>query len=146
MYLDGENLFSENQAITATAVSENIIDTSVARDIGTGENLYISLTVTETLDDSGDDSTIAVTLITDDDEQIGSPDVIRSLVTLPANAPAGTQLYFKLEPENLVTFKRYLALNYTVANGNLSAGKLTAGLVRNIQKSQNYPASGFSVY
>lgn len=145
MILDGQNEFSKNQAITASANSTNVIDTSLARDIGTGEEFYIHINVTETFDDTDDNSTVAVALITDDNESLSSPATVQSLVTLPALTPAGTQLYFRVNPANLVPFQRYLGLSYTVANGNLSAGKITAGLVRNIQKADTYVASGFKV-
>lgn len=150
MFLDEQNLFSDQQAITATANSENVIDTSVVRDLGAGNGdaaglLRVFINVTETFDDTGDDSTVAVALVTDDNAALSSPATIRTLVTLAANTPAGTQLYFDIEPENGVAFQRYVGLVYTVANGNLSAGKITAGLVRNIQKSEIYPASGFTM-
>lgn len=144
MIIDGQNLFSENQAVTAAAVSSNVIDMTTARDVGTGEELEIFVTVTETLDDVGDNSTLAIALVTDNNAALSSPTTVRSLVTLPANTAAGTTLYFCVDPQ-YVAFERYLGLSYTPANGDLSAGKITAGLVRTIQKSQNYPASGFTV-
>ena len=39
MILDAQNQFSDSQAITADAVGENVIDLSLARDIGSGEPL-----------------------------------------------------------------------------------------------------------
>jgi len=146
MILDGQNMFSEAQAITAAAVSTNAIDTSLARDIGNGENIYIMLQCDVAMTDVDSNSTLAIALVTDSDEALGSPTVVRTLVTLPALTAAGTTLFFKLEAENLVAFERYLGLSYTPANGNLTTGSFTAGLVRTIQKSQEYPASGFSVY
>lgn len=145
MILDGQNMFSEAQAITAAAVSTNAIDTSVARDIGTGEGLYVMVQCDVAMTDSGSDSTLAIALVTDSDPALGSAAVIDTLVTLPALTAAGTTLYFKIDPEKLVAFERYIGLSFTPAGGNLTTGSFTAGLVRNIQKSQNYPASGFSV-
>lgn len=145
MYLDYENEFSAAQAITATANSEHVIDTSVARDLGTGEDFYIHVNVVEGFTDTDSNSTVAIALITDDNSGLASPATVQQLGTLPALSPAGTQLYFRVHPENLVAFQRYLGLSYTVANGNLTTGKITAGIVRNIQKANNYPASGFTV-
>lgn len=146
MYIDGENELSLNQAITASANSEDIIDTTKARDIGTGEPFYVSLTVTEAFTDADSNSTVTVNLATDSDSAFGSPTVVQPLVTLPALTPAGTQLYFRVHPENLVAFERYIGLTYVVANGNLTTGKISASLVRNIQKANEYPASGYTVY
>jgi hypothetical protein len=145
MQLDAQNLFSDQQAITAAANSTNVIDTRDVRDIGSGENFYIMVNVNETLDDAGDDSTLAIALVTDDNAALASPATIRTLVTLPANTVAGTTLYFKIEPAQLVAFQRYIGLVFTPANGNLSAGKITAGIVRNIQQQGVYPASGYAI-
>ena len=41
MILDKENLFSDDQALTTTAVSENVIDTGAAKDVGPGEPLRV---------------------------------------------------------------------------------------------------------
>ena len=143
MFIDAQNLFSENQAVTATANSTNVIDLGVARDIGNGEDLYLMLAVTETMDDTGDNSTLAVTLLTDDNASLSSPTTVRTLVTFAANTPAGTVYYYKLNPQNDVALERYIGLTYTTANGDLSAGKFTAGLVAGIQKAEKYVASGF---
>lgn len=145
MFLDAELLFSDSQAITATANSTNVVDLTSVSDIGKGEPLHIFVQVTETLDDSGDDSTIAITLVTDDNDALSSVATVRSLVTLAANTAAGTTYFFKIEPEALQAYQRYIALAYTVANGNLSAGKITAGIVRDIQTAPEFPASGFTI-
>lgn len=144
MFLDAQNLFSNAQAITAAANSTNVIDTRDVRDIGSGEDIYIFLTVTTSFTDSGSDSTLAVALVTDDNAALSSPATVRTLVTLPALTAAGTTLYFKLEAENLVAFQRYIGLVYTPAGGNLTTGSITAGLVRGIQQDRKY-ASGFSI-
>jgi hypothetical protein len=145
MQLDQQNLFSDQQAVTAAANSTNVIDLRDVRDIGAGEGFYIMVQVNETLDDAGDDSTLAIALVTDDNAALSSPATIRTLVTLPALTAAGTTLYYKIEAAQLVAFQRYLGLVYTPANGNLSAGKITAGIVRNIQQQGIYPASGYSI-
>lgn len=144
MLLDKQLMFSEDQAITAAADSTNVIDLSSVRDVGRGEELYIALTVTETFADSGSDSTLTVELQTDDNAAMSSEAIVQSLVTLAALTAAGTQLFFRLPNEALVAYQRYLALKFTPNNGNLSAGKITAGIVKSIQKSVAYP-SGFSI-
>ena len=66
MILDTQLEFSDAQAVTATAVSTNVVDLSSVRDIGVGEELYIRIGVVVAMTDAGSDSTIAVTLETDD--------------------------------------------------------------------------------
>lgn len=144
MIMDQELLFSDNQSITAEADATNVIDLETARNIGVGEDLYIALTVTETFDDGSDNSTLTVSLVTDDNEAMSSDATIQTLVVLPATCAAGTQYFFKLPVAVLEAYQRYITLHYTPANGDLSAGKITAGIVKDIQKWTAYPI-GFTV-
>ena len=45
MFLDAQNLFSDAQALTATAVGTNVIDLSQDRSIGNGEPMGVVFTV-----------------------------------------------------------------------------------------------------
>lgn len=45
MYLDSQSLFSDAQALTATAVGTNVIDLGVARSIGNGEAMAVVFVV-----------------------------------------------------------------------------------------------------
>jgi hypothetical protein len=141
MKLDSELMFSEAQSVTAAAASTNIIDLSVARDIGNGENLYIGVLVTETMDDTGDDSTLAVALQTDDNASFSSATTLKTLTTLAALTAAGTIAYFRIDPDD---FERYIRLQYTPSGGDLSAGAITAFITKDIQNYKDYP-SGFSI-
>lgn len=144
MILDAELEFSSEQAVTASAASTNIVDLGVARDIGVGEETYIRIGVTETMDDSGDDSTLTVSLQTDDNSSFGSASTIATLVTIPATTVAGTEYFIKVPIAITQDYERYIRLYYTIANGNLSAGKFDANIVKDIQKYKDYP-SGFSI-
>ena len=136
MLVDAQNLFSDEQAITAAAASENLIDLGEARDIGTGENLFVVLVVDTTLDDSGDDSTVAVTLQTDDNSDFSSPTTSQTLFTIAATAAAGTKYIARIQPD--AVNERYARLYYTPANGNLSAGAVTAFITHDIDKYVAY--------
>lgn len=144
MILDKQLEFSSEQAVTASAASTNVIDLGVARDIGVGEELYIRIGVTETMDDSGDDSTLTVSLQTDDNEAFNSASTVATLVVIPAVTAAGTEYFIKVPIATLNAFERYIRLYYTTTGGDLSAGKFDANIVKDIQKYTNY-ASGFSI-
>lgn len=141
-YLDGLVLFSDAQAITSTTASTSYIDFSIARDIGTGENLYIQTNVDVALvDASGTDSTITVTLQASAGTTFTtSTDTV--LYTVAASAAIGTIYQARINPGSLNL--RYGQLKYTVNNGNLTAGSLTSGILHGIDK-QAYYASGFAV-
>lgn len=128
MILDKENLFSEDQAVTVTAASSNVIDLQGANggDMSPGEPLEILAQVTAAFT-AGGSATLTVALQSDDAEGFGT--VVTHLTT-PAIAVAdlveGYRLPFSMIPEGL---GRYVRLNYTVATGPMTAGTIMAGIV-----------------
>lgn len=138
MILDAQLQFSDSQAVTAAAASTNVIDLGSPRDIGTGESLYVVVVCEVTMDDSGDDSTLTVALQGDSSTSF-TPDATQDLFTFPATSPAGTVKYAKLDPGADPLQYRYIRLQYTPANGNLSAGTFSAYLTSNIEKYVSYP-------
>lgn len=148
MITDQELTLSDAQAVTAAAASTNVVDLgrlftgNTYRDIGAGEKkAWLVLTVTETFDDSGDDSTVAIKMETDTDEAFGSAVDIWDIVTLAALTPAGTQKIYPLPSAN---WERYARLYYTPGNGNLSAGKITAQIVLDAPRRRDYAAASLS--
>jgi len=139
MYMDKQLEFSDGQAITATADSTNVIDLGVGRNLGVGERLYLMLDVTEAFTDSSSDSTVTVTLTTDDNESLSSDTVIATFPVFAALSAVGVH-YYNLPID--VTYERYLGLVYTVANGSLTTGKFKASIVKDIQKYTAH-ASGY---
>lgn len=134
MLLDKQNQFSNAQAVTAAAISANVIDLgplsggNLIRDIGAGEELGVLIRVDTTMDDTGDDSTLIVTLESDDNVGLSSATVHQTITTFAALSAANTQLYVPILPG---AYQRYLGLRYTPgAGGNLSAGAFSAWLVR----------------
>jgi hypothetical protein len=144
MIEDKQLMFSEAQAITATANSTNVVDASVVRNLGVGQPLYIFILVTEAFTDTGSDSTVAVSLVTDDNAALSSVATVASIVTLAALTAAGTLHFYRLPVALATPYERYIALAYTVANGNLTTGKITAGIISDIQRWAAY-GSGFSI-
>lgn len=137
MIRDGQTTFSDAQAITSAAASTNVIDLSVARDMGIGQELYVVTVITTALTDSSSNSTVAVTAETDTADSFGSATTAQTLYTIAAVAAAGTVYVARLQP--FATDERYLRLYYTPANGNLTTGAWDSFLVATAQLSTFYP-------
>lgn len=123
MILDKDNLFSNAQAITATAVSTNVIDLG-APNVGRGTNLDIVASVVEAFNNA---TSMSVTLQSDDNEAFSSPrNVLVGETTALANLTAGADLSIGRVPP---VAERYIRLNYTVVGTAPTTGKVTAGLI-----------------
>ena len=137
MILDRQNLFSLNQAITATAVSTDVIDLGPemwAGTAGSDREIPIELTVTESFT-SGGATTLQVEVQSSVNEAFSAP--IKHLLTdvIPkADLAVGKVLSKGLSlPADV---KRYVRLNYVVATGPFTAGKITAGIVASRQTNR----------
>jgi hypothetical protein len=86
--------------------------------------------------DGSSDSTVAVTLHTDDDSALGSGTDVQTIGTFSALSAAGTVLKARIAPG--LTLLRYLGVKYTVANGNLTTGSFSAYLVKDLDTSKAY--------
>jgi hypothetical protein len=138
MFIDNEDLFSDAQAVTATAVSTHKKDLKAARKIGVGgPKLFLMVQVVEAMTDASSDSTVTVTVESAADEAMASPTLRQTLGTFAALSPVGARL--KVPLFDLVSPERYIQLRYTVANGNLSTGKFTAWLTTNPQQWEALP-------
>lgn len=142
MIHDAHNLFSDAQALTAAAASSNILDLGTIRDLGTGENLYIVLTVDTALTDTGSNSTVTVDLQTDDNSGFSSNATAQTLFTIAAVAAAGTKYIARIQPG--AGNERYARLYYTMNNGDLTTGAVTAEIVHDVDKFVAYP-KGYTI-
>lgn len=143
MILDAQALFSDSQALTATAVSTNAYNLKkVSQDVGTGERLYLYVTVVTAFTDSGSDSTVAVTLVTDDNDALSSATAVQTLGTFAALSAVGSKLVVPIASN--LTLEQYIGLNYTLANGNLTTGAVTAGIVTEADLYKVYP-KGYTI-
>lgn len=141
MILDATNLFSNAQAITATAASTNIIDlgapgtvygavTPLVRDIGKGEEIELAMRVVESFNNL---TSLTISIETDDNAGFASATTI---YTSPAYALADLQTGARhLLPDELPvgTNERYARLKYTVVGTAPTTGKITAGVAAAIQ-------------
>lgn len=127
MITDKENLFSEDQAVTVSAASTNVIDLgNDASEIqALNEKGHVELFVQVTTAFASGTS-LKVTLQSDDDEAFGSATTLLDTAAIAtASLVAGYQFKFGSLPQ---INEQYLRLYYTVV-GTMSAGKIFAGLV-----------------
>lgn len=141
------------QAVTGTANSTNIVDLSLARDIGEGEDLYVQFTVMTTFTSQNNASTLTPTIVVSAAENLSTPTTIAtagtialgSLVAGSTPSIPGYSFAVRLNPQIASLGLRYLGAIYTVGTANFSAGAITADIVTNIQDGKKFYESGFSV-
>jgi hypothetical protein len=135
MILDNENLFSDKQAIVATAPSTNIIDLQVAgktylgqqltRNVG-NECIPFLVSVNEAFNTL---TSLTITIQGSSVEGFGSGVVDFAAQTIPlAQLKVGKKFAFPILPANMIGI-RYLRINYTVTGTPPTTGKVTAGVV-----------------
>lgn len=139
MIFDQQTLLSDAQAVTATAVSTNVIDlgpiaTGLKRDIGKGKQIPLLIQVVEDFAAAGA-ATMHVEVQVSEDEAFTSPTVAYTTkVGVPvADLVAG--YVFVPEYVTRYTDERYLRLNYVVGTGPMTAGKITAGVTMGNQSN-----------
>lgn len=132
-------LFSNAQAVTASAASTDYLDLGSAREAN--DNGLIELIArVHTLFVTGDAATLTVALQADNDSAFGSA----TTVLQSASAIAVASLVAGYEPlrvrfPRLIVPERYVRLYYTVGTGSFSAGKMDAELVLDRQANIAYP-------
>lgn len=141
MFLDGQLLFSDAQALSATAVSTNVIDLGVDRDIGDGEAMGVLVTVDVAADGTTTDETYVITVQTG---STATPTTVIATRTLTyTELTAGSKWFIPIPKDN----QRYLRVNYTLG-GTTPSVTVTTALVPNTfadgKNTQQY-ASGFTV-
>lgn len=162
MILDKQEEFSDSQAVTATAVSTNVIDTLLVaypfmidqanltaatnsagqtdstRDLGIGEPMWLVVQVDEAAT-AGGAATTTITFESSAAAAMTSPTVhyTTSALALAALTLGATIVQIMIPSGNYLQF---LGVRYTIATGPLTAGKFSAFLACNIQKNISYPA------
>lgn len=134
MILSAQQLFSDDQAVTATAISTNVIDLGVAgtpygavaalnNDKGKGTKVPVLIQVTE---DFATLTSLTVTLEVSAAAGLTSPKVLATETILVADLVAGKQTFMQCLPNGADL--RYLGVRYTVNGSNATAGAITAGI------------------
>lgn len=138
MILDTQNLFSDDQALTATAASTNVIDlgaggtpaigaSALGRQIGIGEPVEILIQLT--VDSGGTSPTLDVDLQQDTVAAFSSATNIASSEQL-AGGSAGDRVSIHWVPHG--QSERYLRVYYTLG-GTSPTYTVTAGIVLGTQ-------------
>jgi len=126
MFLDAHHEFSDAQALTATALSTNVIDLSVDRSIGNGEPMGVLFVVDVAADQTtGDeDYTFAIEMASDASISTARKELGRQIYESGTpDAPAlnadllvaGFQFVIPIPPAALSQTERYLGVRYTLA-------------------------------
>ena len=120
--LDFENLFSDEQAVTVSAASTNLVDLGTANQRH-GSKRTILVTVTEaflTL------TSVTLVLQSDATAAFGSPAVVlQSRAIVLADLTIGAQFEIPIPKE----CEQFVRMYYTVAGTAATAGKVTAGII-----------------
>lgn len=132
MIFSAQQLFSDDQAITASADSTNVIDLGVRAtpfgavaaltgDIGKGTMIPLLAQVTEAFDAL---TTLEIKVSTGATTALGT--TILSQTIALADLVVGKQLSFCVLPKDIT--ERYLGIEYVVVGTAPTVGKITAGI------------------
>lgn len=138
MAIFSENLLlSDDQAVTASAASTNLIDlgamgtvygaaAALERDLGRGAPINFLIQATEAATAVGA-ATVQFAIEVDDNASFSSAKVVaQSAAVGKADLIAGWQWNVQYLPKGID--ERYMRVYYTVTTGPLTAGKFTAGI------------------
>ena len=127
--------FSDAQAITATAVSTNVVDmgamgtvkgnsAAMVQELAPGSGIPLLVQVTETFATL---TSLAINIQSSADEAFTSPNTIQLASIAAADLVAGKRTPFHTPPEGLSG--GYWRMQYVVTGSDATAGKITAGVV-----------------
>jgi hypothetical protein len=139
MIFSAQQLFSDDQAITASADSTNVIDLGVAGtpygaaaalndDVGKGNKIPILVQVTEAFATL---TSLTINISTGATTALGT--TIASQTIAVADLVVGKQISIDVLPEDIT--ERYLGIEYAVTGSNATAGKITAGITMGNQSN-----------
>ena len=151
MILDSQLQFSNSQALTATALSTNVIDLSVDRNIGTGEPMAVVFNVEVAADQTTGDEDYTFDIETASDAGITTARKLLGRRIFQSGTPtapaenadllvAGFVFALPIPSGGLSESERYLGVRYTLA-GTTPSVTVSAHLIpmRQIQNAVVYP-------
>jgi Bbp16-like protein len=149
MITDGLLQLASAQAVTASAVSQNTIDLGLSRDAGAGEELFVVITVDQTVAAAGA-ATVQFQVITSASPNLSTPTVLMQTDAIAkTDLPAGRRpIVIELPRSNALAQplgQRYLGLNFNVGTGPLTAGQFTVNVVHDVQDMGKFYPSAYTV-
>ena len=149
MIRDRQNTFSNDQALTATAISTNVIDlgplgaSNLIRDIGSGEPLYLHILVKTALDSAGEAATLTATMESDSTENLATSATVHWTSGSVAEAVVGVAGYWIAKGVPLPSggYERYLGVRYTVGTESFTSGNVDAWISNNRFDDRTYKSA-----
>lgn len=136
MFIDKTLQVSNEQAVTATAASTDVIDFGQANpDVGMTDQCSMVITTDEAADAAG--AATVTFSVQDSADNSTFADVAVTAAIAKATLVAGYQHVIQM-PTKL---RRYCRVYYTVATGPLTAGKFSAQVVTGVQQNVAKPDS-----
>lgn len=134
MIFSAQQIFSDDQAIIATAISTNVIDLGVPgtpfdaaaalnQDVGKGASIPVLVQVTS---DFNTLTSLTITVEVSAAAGLTSPVVLAEETILLADLVAGKQMFMQVLPNGADL--RYLGVRYTVTGTDPTLGNITAGI------------------
>lgn len=151
--VSGQGVLS-GQAVTATAVSTNSVDTNPCavggnqpNDVGRGEPLEIAIGTLVAATAAGGATVNFEMIQADDGALTANVETLVQTGPIPvAKLTVGAIVPLHLDRAAPYTPRRYIGVRYTVTNGPLTAGTFTATIVKNVADIGNiYGKSGFLI-
>lgn len=132
MIIDKALQVSDEQAVTSTAASTDVIDFGQSKpNLGAGaQQTYMVVTVDE--DAAADGDATVQFAVQDSADNSDYRDVALTREIGKADLAAGEQIVIPMP----VDLRRYARVNYTVGTGPLTAGKFSAQLVTGVQHNE----------
>lgn len=142
MILDERTEFCDATALNTGAAGSyligDVVDTSVARDLGGDQALYLVVTV-DTTATSGGSATGTFNLVTDDNASLTSPaTLVSSKAWAVADMTAGKTLMAVQLPMEGTAYERYIGIQQVTGTAAFTAGKVNAFLTTDVARWKAY--------
>lgn len=133
--LDKQNEFSDSQAVTATAISTNVINTipgiggGLTQNLGGPEAIYLVVQVDTTFTAAGA-ATMDISLESDSTANLATSPTVHFRTGPLALAALAARAQPVVVPLPVGEYEKFLGVRYTIATGPMTAGAISAFLTR----------------